>query len=108
MFVRGLALGGGSALYANDRFFVDGGDGEVRAGFGVNGLAWLGRDIVARLSNWWDRWIVDAGLTKLPAAILENLSYVFRAVQNGLVQHYALSMLIGVLLLLGLGFVIPY
>jgi NADH-quinone oxidoreductase subunit L len=108
VFVRGLALGGGSALYANDRFFVDGGDGEVRAGFGVNGLAWLSRDIVARLSNWWDRWIVDAGLTKLPAAILENLSYVFRAVQNGLVQHYALSMLIGVLLLLGLGFVIPY
>jgi len=108
VFVRGLALGGGNALYANDRIFIDGGDGEVRAGFGVNGLAWLGRDILARLSNWWDRWIVDAGLSKLPPAILENLSYVFRAVQNGLVQHYALSMLIGVLLLIGLGLVIPY
>ncbi len=108
VFVQGLALGGGNVLYANDRIFIDGGDGEVRAGFGVNGLAWLGRDVLARLSNWWDRWIVDAGLTKLPAAILENLSYVFRAVQNGLVQHYALSMLIGVLLLIGLGLVIPY
>ena len=31
------------------------------------------------------------------AAILDNLSYLFRAVQNGLVQNYALSMLIGVL-----------
>ena len=29
-----------------------------------------------------------------------NLSYAFRAVQNGLVQHYALSMLIGIFLLI--------
>ena len=32
VFVRGLALGGGNALFAVDRFVVDGGDGEVRAG----------------------------------------------------------------------------
>ena len=99
VFVRGLALGGGNALFANDRFVVDGGDGEVRPGFGVNGLAWLARDIVARLSNFWDRWIVD-GVVNLLAAILDNLSYVFRAVQNGLVQSYALPMIIGFFLLI--------
>jgi NADH-quinone oxidoreductase subunit L len=102
VFVRGLALGGGNALFATDRYAIDGGDGEVRAGFGVNGVAWMIRDVVARLSNFWDKWIVD-GSVNLLAAILDNLSYVFRAVQNGLVQSYALSMLIGVFLLLAAG-----
>ncbi|HEY6552265.1 MAG TPA: hypothetical protein VI669_02875, partial [Vicinamibacteria bacterium] len=102
VFVRGLALGGGNALFATDRQVIDGGDGEVRAGLGVNGIAWLTRDVVARVSNFWDKWIVD-GSVNLLAAILDNLSYVFRAVQNGLVQSYALSMLIGVFLLLAAG-----
>ena len=101
VFVRGLVIGGGNALFANDRYFVDGGDGEVRPGFGVNGIAWLTRDIVARLSNFWDKWIVD-GSVNLLAAILDNLSYVFRAVQNGQIQNYALSALIGLFLLMGL------
>ena len=56
---------------------------------------------MARLSNFWDKWIVD-GAVNLLAAILDNLSYVFRAVQNGLVQNYALSALIGLFLLIGL------
>jgi hypothetical protein len=43
------------------------------------------------------------GSVNLRAAILDNLSYLFRAVQNGLVQSYALSMLIGVFLLLAAG-----
>ena len=60
------------------------------------------RDIVARLSNFWDKWIVD-GAVNLLAVILDNLSYVFRAVQNGRVQNYALSMLIGVFLLIAAG-----
>jgi NADH-quinone oxidoreductase subunit L len=107
-FVRGLALGGGRLLHVSDRYLVDGGDGEVRAGLGVNGLAFLARDIVARLSNFWDKWIVDGGLTKLPPLVLENLSYVFRAVQNGLVQHYALAMFIGVFLLIAMSLVVPY
>jgi NADH-quinone oxidoreductase subunit L len=102
VFVRGLALGGGNLLHANDRLLVDGGDGEVRAGFGVNGVAWLARDIVASFSSLWDRWVVDGGLTKLPPLVLENMSYVFRAVQNGLVQQYALAMFIGVFLLITL------
>ncbi|HET7291394.1 MAG TPA: NADH-quinone oxidoreductase subunit L [Vicinamibacteria bacterium] len=107
-FVRGVALGGGGMLHGLDRHVVDGGDGEVRPGLGVNGLAWLARDIVARLSNFWDKWIVDGGLTKVPPLVLENLSYVFRAVQNGLVQHYALAMFIGVFLLIAMTLGLPY
>jgi len=81
---------------------VDGGDGEVRPGLGVNGVAWFTRDVVAWLSNVWDRYVVD-GLVNLTAFLLDNLSYVFRAAQNGLVQTYALSMLIGVFLLIAAG-----
>jgi hypothetical protein len=44
---------------------------------------------------------VDA-LVNLTAFILDNTSYVFRAVQNGQVQHYALAMLIGLFLMIGL------
>ena len=106
VFVRGLALGGGDALYTMDRYVVDGGDGEVRPGLGVNGVAWLTRDVVARFSDAWDRIVVD-GAVNLAAAILDNASYVLRALQNGLVQHYALSALIGVFLLIGaMGFVL--
>jgi NADH-quinone oxidoreductase subunit L len=99
LFVRGLTLGGGRALYAADRFVVDGGDGEVGPGFGVNGVAWMARDVVARLSNVWDRVVVD-GAVNLLAFVLDNLSYVFRALQNGRVQHYALAMLIGFFVLI--------
>ena len=102
VFVRGLALGGGGALFASDRYLVDGGDGEVRPGLGVNGIAWTVRDLLARASNLWDRWVVD-GAVNLTAFVLDNLSYAFRAVQDGLVQHYALSMLIGLFLLIAAG-----
>jgi len=106
VFVRGLALGGGDALYTMDRYVVDGGDGEVRPGLGVNGVAWLTRDVIAKFSDAWDRYVVD-GAVNLTAAILDNASYVLRALQNGLVQHYALSALIGVFLLIGaMGFVL--
>jgi NADH:ubiquinone oxidoreductase subunit 5 (subunit L)/multisubunit Na+/H+ antiporter MnhA subunit len=102
VFVRGLALGGGNALFANDRFVVDGGDGEVRPGLGVNGVAWGVRDVVGKLSDFWDRWVVD-GAVNLTAFVLDNLSYAVRAVQSGLVQNYALSMLIGLFLLIAAG-----
>jgi NADH-quinone oxidoreductase subunit L len=102
VFVRGLALGGGNALWGVDRHVVDGGDGEVRPGLGVNGIAWLSRDVVARVSDLWDKYVVD-GLVNLAAFVLDNLSYLFRSVQNGLVQHYALSMLFGVFVLIAAG-----
>jgi NADH-quinone oxidoreductase subunit L len=102
VFVRGLALGGGQSFYAVDRFVIDGGDGRVRAGGGVNGIAWLVRDIVASFSSFWDRFVVD-GLVNLMAFLFDNLSYVFRAVQNGRVQHYALAMIIGFFVLIVVG-----
>jgi NADH-quinone oxidoreductase subunit L len=102
LFVRGAALGGGTALHGVDRFLIDGGDGEMRPGLGVNGLGWTVRDVVANASNFWDRWVVD-GAVNLTALVLDNLSYVFRSLQNGLVQHYALSMLIIVLFMIGIG-----
>jgi len=102
VFVRGLALGGGTALHANDRFVIDGGDGELRPGLGVNGVAWAVRDLVAKASNLWDRYVVD-GAVNLTAFLLDNLSYAFRAGQNGLVQHYALGMMIGLFLLIAAG-----
>jgi len=102
LFVRGLALGGGTTLHAMDRYVVDGGDGEVRAGLGVNGVAWLTRSVVAGSSNFFDRWFVD-GAVNLVGGVLDNFSYVFRAVQNGLVQSYALAMLIGVFFIIGAG-----
>jgi NADH-quinone oxidoreductase subunit L len=102
VFVRGLALGGGRSLHAVDRYVVDGGDGEVRPGLGVNGVAWSVRDVIAGGSNLFDRWVVD-GLVNLTALVLDNLSYVFRALQNGLVQHYALSMIIAFLFMVYFG-----
>jgi NADH-quinone oxidoreductase subunit L len=102
VFVRGLALGGGNALHTMDRYVVDGGDGEVRPGLGVNGVAWLVRDGVARASDFFDRWGVD-GLVNATGAVLDNASYLMRALQNGLVQHYALSSLIGVFLMIWAG-----
>jgi NADH-quinone oxidoreductase subunit L len=102
VFVRGLALGGGEAFFATDRYVVDGGDGEVRPALGVNGVAWSVRDLVARASNFWDRWVVD-GAVNLTAFLLDNLSYAFRSIQNGLVQQYALGMLIGLFLLIFAG-----
>ena len=102
LFVRGLALGGGQALHANDRFVVDGGDGEVRPGLGVNGLAWAVRDLVARASNLWDRFVVD-GAVRLTAFALDSLSYAVRAAQTGLVQQYVLGLMIGLFLLIAAG-----
>jgi len=64
LFVRGLALGGGQAMHAMDRFVIDGGDGQVRAGLGVNGAAWATRDLLARFSDLWDRWVVDGTVSR--------------------------------------------
>jgi NADH-quinone oxidoreductase subunit L len=105
VFVRGLALGGGNALWAADRHLIDGGDGDVRPGLGVNGVGWLVRDVVAQFSNGWDRYVVD-GIVNLSATVLEQLSYGFRALQNGLVQHYALAMLIVFFLMIGASYYI--
>ena len=110
VFVRGAAIGGGNTLWGVDRHLIDGGDGDVRPAWplSVNGVAWMARDLVAKLSNVFDKYVVDT-VVNATAFILDNTSYLFRAVQNGLIQHYALMMLsvflimIGATFLLGLG-----
>ena len=73
LFVRGLALGGGQR--APRRRPLRGGRrrrrGAARA-WASTASAWLTRDVVARLSNVWDRYVVD-GLVNLTAAVLDNV-----------------------------------
>jgi NADH-quinone oxidoreductase subunit L len=78
------------------------GTARCGSGLGVNGLGWFVREVLAKGSDVWDRYVVD-GLVNLTAAVFDNMSYVFRSLQNGLVQHYALSMLIIVLFMIGIG-----
>ena len=100
VFVRGLALGGATRSSPSTATSSTAATARCGPGLGVNGLAWLTRDIVARLSNFWDKLVVD-GCVNLTAAILDNLSYLFRAVQNGLRAAATRSpMLIGMLFLL--------
>jgi NADH-quinone oxidoreductase subunit L len=81
----------GTVLGAFDRGIID--------GLGVNGSAWLTR-VTSVISIWWDTWIVD-GSVRLTGALARAFSYPVRLAQAGLVQFYALSIVIGVLLLLG-------
>jgi NADH-quinone oxidoreductase subunit L len=80
-----------STLGAFDRTVID--------GLGVDGSAWLTR-FLSRVSIWWDTWIVD-GLVNLSARIIWVFSFPVRLVQNGLVQSYALVIVVGVLLMFG-------
>jgi len=74
-------------------------DVNVVDGLGVNGSAWLAR-FTSRVSMWWDKWIVD-GLVNLSGNTVRLLSYPVRLLQTGLVQSYALFIVLGVLALLG-------
>jgi hypothetical protein len=42
-------------------------------------------------------------LVNAVAIALEQFSYLFRSMQNGLVQHYALAMIIGLFFLIAAG-----
>jgi len=87
----------GTALGDFDRGVVD--------GMGVDGSAAFTR-FSSRVSMWWDKWIVD-GLVNLSGAVVRFLSYPVRMIQTGLVQSYALFILFGVLLLLGVYLGVP-
>ena len=87
VFVDGLAKGGGAAVGKFDASVVDG---------GVNGAAWLTRSI-STLSIWWDTWVVD-GAVRLGAFTVKVTSYPVRLLQTGLVQAYALFIVLGVLI----------
>jgi len=90
LFVNGLGKGGGRALGAFDRNVVDG---------GVNGAGWLTR-FSARLSMWWDTWIVD-GAVRLSSFLVKMLSYPVCILQTGRVQAYAFFVVVGAIAFLG-------
>jgi NADH-quinone oxidoreductase subunit L len=68
----------------------------------VNGAGWITR-FAANISKWWDKWAIDGVLVNGPAIILRVFSYPARLLQWGLVQWYALVMVIGLV-----GFVLYY
>jgi NADH-quinone oxidoreductase subunit L len=75
----------GRGLWAFDRNVVDG---------AVNGTGWL-----TVISSWFsgltDKTVVD-GLVNLVGAVVQEGSLLFRRLQTGLVQNYALLMLFGI------------
>ncbi|PYX08261.1 MAG: NADH-quinone oxidoreductase subunit L [Acidobacteria bacterium] len=68
----------------------------------VNGAGWITR-LTATLSMWWDKWIIDGAGVNGPAIFARMLSYPMRLLQWGLVQWYALVMVVGLV-----GFVAYY
>ena len=91
--VRLGVMGAGEAAWAFDANFVDG---------GVNGAGWTTR-LIATISVWWDKWIIDGLLVNGIAFVTRIASYPVRLIQWGLVQWYAFVMVAGIL-----GFVMYY
>jgi len=83
------AIGGtfaaGRGLWVVDRVVVDG---------AVNGTGWI-TVVTAWFSALTDRTVVD-GLVNLVGGTVQESSHVFRRLQTGLVQNYALLMIFGV------------
>jgi len=78
-----LGLGAASAWF--DTNVIDG---------AVNAAGWITR-LTARISSWWDRWIIDGIGVNGPAILARMLSYPARFFEYGLVQWYALVMTAG-------------
>jgi NADH-quinone oxidoreductase subunit L len=83
----------GLGLYqlSYNRFFID----AIYNVFIVWPL-WL----LALLSYWFDRWIVD-GLVNLIGKLPVAVGSLLRSLQNGMLQFYALAMMLGMLVLVG-------
>jgi NADH-quinone oxidoreductase subunit L len=86
LFVNGLCKGGGKVCGVFDRDVVDG---------GVNGAGWLTR-FSAKVSMWWDTWIID-GFVRFSSFSVKMLSYPVCILETGRVQFYALVVVVGVL-----------
>ena len=82
--IRGT-MASANGLWVFDRTVVDG---------VVNGSGWL-TIFTSWFSGILDKYIVD-GLVNLVGSILQESSFVFRRLQTGLIQNYALLMLFGV------------
>jgi NADH-quinone oxidoreductase subunit L len=87
------AMGLGEASWWFDSHIIDG---------TVNGAGWTTR-ASGTLSSWWDKWIIDGILVNGPATVARIFSYPARMIQWGLVQWYALVMVVGLI-----GFVFYY
>jgi len=83
-------MGLGTGLWKFDANVIDG---------GVNGAGWSTK-FSGTVSSWFDKWIIDGVLVNGPAILARILSYPVRLAQWGLVQWYALVMVIGIV---GLG-----
>jgi NADH-quinone oxidoreductase subunit L len=68
----------------------------------VNAAGWITR-VMATISSWWDKWIIDGLGVNGPAILARMLSYPARLFEWGLVQWYALVMTAGLV-----GFVFYY
>ena len=84
--VRLGALGLGEGLWRFDSNVIDG---------GVNGASWITR-LTGKLSNIWDKWIIDGLFVNGSAILVRASSYGMRLVEWGQVQFYALVMITGV------------
>jgi NADH-quinone oxidoreductase subunit L len=91
--VRLGAMGLGEASSWFDAHIVDG---------LVNGAGWITR-VFSSISKWFDKWIIDGVGVNGPAMLARVMSYPARALQWGLVQWYALVMVVGLV-----GFVFYY
>ena len=83
-FIKGT-MKSSFGLWGFDRRVVDG---------AVNGSGWL-TVFLSWVSGLFDRYVVD-GAVNLVGRSSEKSSFVFRRVQTGLIQNYALLMLAGV------------
>jgi NADH-quinone oxidoreductase subunit L len=73
------------AIFAFDSKVIDG---------GVNGSAWLTR-LFSRITGGTDKYVVDGLVNAIAAFVIRLMSPLFRAVQTGLAQNYALVMVLG-------------
>jgi len=60
----------------------------------VNDVGWVTRAL-GTLSSWWDKWIIDGLFVNGSANFASALSYLVKLLQWGLVQWYALVMVVG-------------
>lgn len=84
-------LSSGRGLWRFDSTVVDG---------VVNGTGWL-TIVLSWISHVIDKYVVD-GLVNLIGWVAEESSYVFRRLQTGLIQNYAVLMLFGVFAFVGI------
>jgi NADH-quinone oxidoreductase subunit L len=74
-------------------------DSKVIDGLGVDGAGWLAR-VFSRFSMWWDKWVVDALVNTL-GWFPKFLSMPVRMFQTGVFSTYAVFILLGLAILLG-------